>query len=155
MKKSWHAHRKVAPAIERTSRDGILFHSKTELRRWEFLRLLEKAGEVRNLRRQVKYPLSFIINEREDITVKAGSKTAQYTADFVYQEKEKTPDDQWREIIEDVKGYRDEASKFRIRVFEAFYFCSVRIVKLERGVWVSDESLANVKQVKNAHKTRK
>lgn len=139
MKQSWHAHRRVAPASERTSRDGILFHSKTELRRWEYLRLLEKAGEIRKLRRQVKYKLSFILNEREDITVKAGNKIAQYTADFVYEERTKAPDYQWREIIEDVKGYRDESSKFRIRVFEAFYFCRVRIVKLNRNLWMVEQ----------------
>lgn len=39
--------------------DGLTFDSAAEARRWGELRLLERAGEIRDLRRQVRYPLHF------------------------------------------------------------------------------------------------
>jgi hypothetical protein len=42
----------------RTEVDGITFDSKRESRRWSELRLLERAGEIVGLERQVEYPLS-------------------------------------------------------------------------------------------------
>ena len=67
--------------------DGLRFDSKAEARRWVVLRLLEKAGEIRDLRRQVTYPL--IVN---------GVKVGSYRSDFDYV---------WidgRRVVEDVKS---------------------------------------------------
>ena len=86
--------------------DGIVFDSKKEAKRYQELLLLEKAGEIQNLQRQVKYVL--IPAQREpDIIGKRGGikpgklieKECSYYADFVYQENEKT-------IVEDTKGMR-------------------------------------------------
>ena len=38
--------------------DGQLFDSQKEARRYAELKLLERAGQIRNLRRQIKYELS-------------------------------------------------------------------------------------------------
>ena len=86
--------------------DGIVFDSKKEANRYHELNLLEKAGEIQNLQRQVKYIL--IPAQREpDIIGKRGGrkpgklieKECSYYADFVYQEDGKT-------IVEDTKGMR-------------------------------------------------
>lgn len=132
MKQSWQSYQKIAPKHARTSGDGILFHSKTEKDRYEYLRLLEKAHEIQNLRRQVKYPLTLQHGGYKPVIVMAGGKPAHYTPDFVYIENGIT-------VIEDVKGYRDENSKLRIRVFEAFYDLKVTIVSRPRGRgWVTE-----------------
>lgn len=131
MKKSWHEHRKLAPKEQRTSHDGIVFHSKTELRRWEYLKLLQKAGEISGLERQVKFEFSIQVRENVVINIMAGNKIACYTADFKYRDKS------GKEIYEDVKAYRDETSKFRIRVAEGLHRIKITIVMLKSNRWVS------------------
>lgn len=133
MTKNWHQYQKVAPVLERTSRDGVVFHSKTELMRWEYLRLLERAGEIRNLQSQVRFELIL----PNAVPIMAGNRVAVYTPDFIYQEKHGKHDAPiWRDVVEDVKGYRDEGSRFRIRVFEAISGTHVRIVKKKNKGWV-------------------
>jgi hypothetical protein len=56
------------------------FDSKTEAKRWAQLRLLERAGHISELRRQVPFPLLTV--GREGLAV----KFATYVADFVYVE---------------------------------------------------------------------
>ena len=135
-KKSWHQNAKRAPKEARTSVEGIIFDSKTELERWEYLKLLIRAKEIFNLEYQKSYELKIpVICAREFITVKAGpygsKRIAKYTPDFEYQDKSGNI------IIEDIKGYSDDTSKLRIRVFEAFFQQKVTIVKKIRGKWVS------------------
>lgn len=67
------------------------FDSQRELRRWGELKLLEKAGELYNLRRQVRYEL---------IPKATGLRAINYVADFCYQQGGKT-------VVEDSKGYRN------------------------------------------------
>lgn len=49
-KKSKYGSRKV-------TKDGIVFDSVREYNRWTELKLLERAGQIQNLERQVKYVL--------------------------------------------------------------------------------------------------
>lgn len=86
--------------------DGITFDSKKEAKRFQELSLLEKAGAIRNLQRQVKYIL--IPTQREpDVIGKRGGikkgsvieKECAYYADFVYEENGQT-------VVEDTKGMR-------------------------------------------------
>jgi len=107
MKKSWHQQTKRAPKEARTSRDGILFASKGELQYWEKLKLWQLAGDIRNLRRQVSFPL--VCGEIKVLT--DTGQIAKYTADLDY------------------KGYAGKMEMFRIRVFEALYNKKVTIVK--------------------------
>ena len=71
--------------------DGIRFDSKKEAKRWGELVLLERHGEICNLRRQVIYP--FLID---------GMKICSYTADFKYENARSTG--QGTIIVEDVKS---------------------------------------------------
>jgi len=57
----------------KTTIDGITFDSKREARRWQELKMLERAGEIERLERQVPFAL-----------VVEGQKIATYTADFRY-----------------------------------------------------------------------
>lgn len=68
--------------------DGITFDSKLEAKRYSDLKLLQRLGEISNLRLQVPYPLS--VN---------GITICKYIADFVYIKDE-------IEIVEDAKGVR-------------------------------------------------
>jgi hypothetical protein len=67
------------------------FDSHRELKRWGELKLLERAGQIKNLKRQVEYEL---------VPKVAGFRASYYVADFVYDEKGKT-------VVEDSKGFKD------------------------------------------------
>lgn len=77
--------------------DGQIFDSKKEANRYKELRLLEKAGGIKDLRTQVKFKL--IPEQRDEATGKVIERECSYKADFVYEEDGKT-------VVEDVKGYR-------------------------------------------------
>ena len=92
--------------------DGIKFDSKKEALRFKELKMLEKAGIISNLQRQVKYTLIPAQYERTgEVYAKGNNKgklkkgrlierECAYYADFVYIQSGNT-------IVEDVKGYRD------------------------------------------------
>lgn len=89
--------------------DGIQFDSRKEMRRYQELLLLQRAGAILNLRRQVKYiliPAQYETYERygkKGQELKPGrrllEKECSYIADFVYCENGK-------EIVEDTKGIK-------------------------------------------------
>lgn len=81
---------------KKTVVDGQKFDSKKEARRYQELLLLEKAGEIQNLSRQVKFVL---IPSQRDENGKVVERECSYKADFTYEEGIKT-------VVEDVKGYR-------------------------------------------------
>ena len=63
--------------------DGITFDSKKEYRRYRELCLMERAGEIDNLERQVKFELIPTQKKNGKVVEWACS----YVADFVYNEK--------------------------------------------------------------------
>lgn len=101
--------------------DGIRFDSRGEAKRWVELQLLERAGEIRNLRRQVVFPL---VIDGEPVLIRSegfpGGRAAKITLDFGYIENE-------AEVTEDFKGFFTPEAKLRIAVFEAIYKTRVRI----------------------------
>jgi hypothetical protein len=72
--------------------DDFNFDSKKEAKRWSELKLMEKAGIIYNLQKQVSFELvpAVILNGRKKPALR-------YVADFVYQEK-------YLKVIEDVKS---------------------------------------------------
>jgi hypothetical protein len=82
--------------------DGITFDSKKEAARYSELRLLERAGAIRNLRRQVKFEL--IPSQR--IYGKVVERPCAYIADFVYEQDGET-------IVEDTKGFKTADYKIK------------------------------------------
>ena len=81
---------------KKTVVDGQKFDSKKEARRYQELLLLEKAGAIKNLSRQVKFVL---IPSQRDESGKVIERECYYKADFKYEEDGKT-------VVEVVKGYR-------------------------------------------------
>jgi hypothetical protein len=103
-------NRKYYNIKTRTS-DGIVFDSHKEASRWEQLLLLQKAGKIVELKRQVKYeliPAQYETYERFSKTgkrLKDGKRLVErkveYIADFVYHDV-----DTGELIVEDTKGVK-------------------------------------------------
>lgn len=118
--------------------DGIQFDSKKEAKRYRELRLLEGAGVIEKLERQVEYvliPEQREFNAREIYTKgpKKGSfkpgklleRKLVYIADFVYMKNGKV-------IVEDVKGYRDGGA-YRVFVIKRklmLYRFGLRVIEI-------------------------
>ena len=81
--------------------DGIRFQSRKEAYRWCDLRLLQRAGKISELKRQVKYVL---IPSQRDESGKLIEREVSYYADFVYKNANGSV------IVEDVKGYKRGAA---------------------------------------------
>lgn len=93
--------------------DGIEFASRKEANRYSELKLLEKAGGIKNLQIQVPYVL--VPAQYEDViehtpkthkekkVKKLVEKKISYVADFVYLENGET-------VVEDVKGFRESTA---------------------------------------------
>jgi hypothetical protein len=86
--------------------DGLIHGSIKELRRWKELQLLERAGQIKDLKRQVKFVLIPAQREQGTIGKRGGIKQGKlierelsYIADFVYTENGKM-------VVEDAKGYK-------------------------------------------------
>lgn len=86
--------------------DGVEFDSKKESRRFHELVLLERAGRIQGLQRQVKFVLIPAQYEPDTIGKRGGVKRGRllerecsYVADFVYTEDGKR-------IVEDTKGFK-------------------------------------------------
>ena len=95
--------------------DGIRFDSQREASRWLQLKLLQQAGRISELERQVKFVL---IPSQRDESGKVIEKQVAYIADFVYLKDGKT-------VVEDSKGYRTEV--YRLKKKMMLYFFHVRI----------------------------
>lgn len=99
---SCHEHKDSKP---------VYFHSTGELKRWHHLLLMQKNGEIVNLKRQVRFKLE--IN---------GILVTTYTPDFVYV----TP---FEEVVEDFKGQDTDASKLRRKLMKVVHGIDVLITK--------------------------
>jgi len=91
--------------------DGIRFASKREAARYGELKLLQRAGEIHELRLQPRFPLK--VNDKLVCT---------YVADFEYHEKDGT------RVVEDAKGHRTREYINKAKLFEALNGFPVREV---------------------------
>lgn len=89
--------------------DGIKFHSKREAKRWAELKLLERSGQIGELRRQVPFILEI-----------KGIKIETYRADFVYNEG-------GREVVEDSKGMITKDFRRKFKWMKAVHGVEVRL----------------------------
>lgn len=110
--------------------DNISFDSKKEAKRYQELKIRCLAGEIQNLRLQVKY----IFNELRLPTVKKTKlgkvkkgRCPSYIADFVYDELS-GDGFLYATVAEDTKGYFTNYSKIKIALMEYFYDIKVRII---------------------------
>lgn len=98
--------------------DGITFDSKKEAARYCDLKLMQRAGEIRDLQLQVEYEL---------IPKQAGERACNYIADFVYRDVATG-----KTIVEDVKGYKKGAaySIFAIKRKLMLWRYGIKIVEI-------------------------
>ena len=80
-----------------TTPDGQVFDSVKEYHRWGCLRLLERAGKITDLKRQVKFEL---------IPKQEGERACYYIADFTYMENGEL-------VVEDCKGFKTDVYKIK------------------------------------------
>lgn len=87
--------------------DQIAFDSQREAMRYRDLQLLQSAGQISDLRRQVTYELIPVQREPDQVGprggVKAGrvlERAVEYVADFVYK------NEAGETVVEDAKGFR-------------------------------------------------
>lgn len=117
-------------ANQKTELDGITFDSKKEARRYAELKLLEKAGHISSLQRQVKYVLIPAQREPDTIGVKGGiyrgkvlEKECAYYADFVYMQDGK-------QVVEDVKSEATRTKEYIIKRKLMLYLYNIRVVEV-------------------------
>lgn len=79
--------------------DGIVHDSQKEAQRWSELLLMQRAGYIKDLQRQVKYEL---------IPKQDGERACYYVADFVYKDTVLG-----QTIVEDVKGFETDVFKIK------------------------------------------
>ena len=83
----------------KTEIDGIRFDSRKEAARYSELKLLERAGEIRDLQLQVPFEL---------IPKQEGERACTYVADFVYHIA-----GTGEMVVEDAKGMRTDVYKIK------------------------------------------
>lgn len=112
--------------------DGIQFHSTKEARRWCELRLLERAGKIRGLQRQVKFEL--LPAQYRTVATRTGQKrqcverAVSYIADFVYKEQ-LLPDSEFCvTVVEDTKGFRTADYILKRKMMLFFHDIKIREV---------------------------
>lgn len=87
--------------------DGIVFDSKREAKRYQELKLMERAGAIKNLQRQVRFELipAFDVDGKH-------YRPTSYVADFVY-----TDTKSGKEVVEDCKGFRTDIYRLKAKMF--------------------------------------
>lgn len=99
---------------KKTVIDGITFASKKEAKRYEELKLLEKAGTILNLELQKRFLLQEGFKKNQQTY-----RPIYYYADFFYMDK-KTQ----RNVVEDVKAsknFKTDIYKIKKKLFEFKY----------------------------------
>ncbi len=99
---------------KKTEIDGISFASKKEAKRYTELKLLERAGLIKNLELQKKFVF-------EGLAYDSGRKVS-YLADFVY------IDEKGVKVVEDAKGMKTDVYKLKKALMRHFFNIEIREV---------------------------
>lgn len=107
----------------KTTVDGITFDSKAEARRYSELRLMERAGLIEGLQRQV--PIELLPKVKFHDATRA-TPALRYVPDFTYYE--------WQagkkmKVFEDVKGMLTPAFKIKRHALKALFNIDVLVTK--------------------------
>lgn len=112
--------------------DGIRFASMKESRRYQELKLLEKAGEIEELELQPVFPLyvppttgtmrGYLSSvQREAQTGTMNVRIGEYRGDFEYYDVRTDG-----RVVEDVKGFKTPLYRWKKRHVEAQYGITIR-----------------------------
>ena len=99
--------------------DGITFDSKKEANRYCELRLLEKAGKIKDLQLQQQFILQPPFRKNGKLI-----RAITYVADFVYYDIERM-----KNVVEDVKGYKTKEYMLKRKMFE-YKFPDLTIIEV-------------------------
>ena len=110
--------------------NGRVFDSRQERSRYYTLLMLEKAGEISDLKLQVPFELIPAIYETVEVQLKTKTKQVQklvqraahYVADFVYKDKDGNI------VVEDSKGYRTKEYELKKKMMRAFLGITIKEV---------------------------
>lgn len=91
--------------------DGIMFDSIKEARRYQQLRLEERAGHIRDLQLQVPFEITAVAKHGG-----ARKAVAKYLADFTYWRVQSDGDELF--IVEDAKGVRTDVFNLKKKLVE-------------------------------------
>lgn len=106
---------------QRTTVDGHTFASKKEAKRYQELRLLEKAGKIAGLELQPKFPID-IRNYHGGLT-----HVSTYVADFRYR-LGGVVNGLTVYVVEDVKGFKTPVYRLKKKLVEAGYGIEIKEV---------------------------
>lgn len=95
------------------TRDGVKHASAKEARRWDDLQLLQRAGRIRELKRQVVF----------QIKAPSGFLICKYIADFTFDEYDKG---EWKPVVEDVKGMPTAVYKLKKKLMKGLLGIEIR-----------------------------
>lgn len=99
----------------RTTIDGETFDSAAEARRYQVLKIMQRAGEISDLKRQVRFPL--LAHALVPV------KVADYIADYVYL------DANGAKVVEDLKGVKTDVFKLKAKLFRANYGFDILVTR--------------------------
>ena len=109
------------------TRDGMTFDSVKEYKRYCELRLLEKAGAITDLQRQVEFELIPAQREPNRVGVRGGKikgktieKAVKYVADFTYKQNDVL-------VVEDVKSPATKTRDYILKRKMMLYFKGIKI----------------------------
>jgi hypothetical protein len=119
--------------IKTATSDGITHDSRKEANRWCELLLLQRAGKIYDLKRQVKYiliPEQYVFYERYGKNgqrlkdgVRLIERACVYVADFVY-----TDNETGNRVVEDTKGVRTKDYILKRKMM--LYFHGIKIKEI-------------------------
>lgn len=125
---AWKRYGKSKYNAKKVIIDGMTFDSKREANRFQELAARQKLGEIKGLRRQVKFVLIPAQREPDSVGARGGVKKGRlierecsYIADFVYEENDKV-------VVEDSKGFRTSDYKIKRKLLLYFYGIQIREV---------------------------
>lgn len=117
--------------------DGVTFDSKREAHRYQELKLMQHAGQIRNLRWQPRYVLFALVIAGADLRDSNRGEidnqrrpVCEYVADFEYEELVLKPA-YFLPVVEDVKSVatrKKEVYRLKRKLFEAQYGVQIREV---------------------------
>lgn len=105
---------------KKTVVEGMVFDSKAEAHRWIELRMLEHAGHIMDLQRQVPFELIPQLKRKDGHRI---PKTV-YKADFVYTDLETG-----ETVVEDVKGFATPEYRLKKKLMLWKYGVEIKEVK--------------------------
>ena len=131
MAKQWYPKKGNKYGNQPVTVDGIRFDSKGEANRFGYLKLLQRAGEIKDLEYHKVFELIPPIRKEVVCKMKNGTTYTRvtneprcYEADFTY-----TIVATGEEVVEDFKGQETDLFLFKADLFYHLYGKRIRIVK--------------------------